>query len=70
MCICTAHKNYIILHFCTSYHLKEMCVEFAVEFLLSETFLLFRNENNIKRPGFYTLQVTRVFSNFPLKQLK
>ena len=30
---------------------------------------LVRNEN-IKRPGFYTLQVTRVFSNFPqLKQL-
>ena len=25
---------------------------------------------NIKRPGFFTLQVTRVFSNFPqLKQL-
>ena len=30
---------------------------------------LVRNEN-VKRPGFYTLQVTRVFSNFPqLKQL-
>ena len=32
-----AHKNCIILHFRTSCHLKEKCVEF----LLSETFLLF-----------------------------
>ena len=31
---------------------------------------LVRNENNIKRLGFYTLQVTMVFSNFPRKQLK
>ena len=47
------------LHF--SCHIKEDCAEF----LLFETFCsLFRNEN-IKRPGFYTLQVTRVFSNFP-----
>ena len=37
MCICIAHKNCIILHFRTSCHLKETCVEF----LLSETFLLF-----------------------------
>ena len=38
-------------------------------FYLLFFFPLVRNEN-IKRPGFYTLQVTRVFSNFPrLKQL-
>ena len=67
MCICIAHKNCIILPFCTSWHLKDKCAEF----LLSETFFsLVRNENNIKEPGFYTLQVTRVFSNCPLKQLK
>ena len=44
-----------------------------MEFLIFETFSsLVRNEN-IKIPGFYTLQVqlvTRIFSNFPqLKQL-
>ena len=32
-----AHKNCIILHFCTPCHLKEKCVEF----LLSESFFLF-----------------------------
>ena len=36
MCICIAHRNCIILHFRTSCHLKEKCVEF----LLSKTFLL------------------------------
>ena len=59
-------KKFIILHFYTSSDIKEK----RAEFLLFETFCsLVRNEN-IKRPGFYTLQVTRVFSNFPyLKQL-
>ena len=63
MCKCVADKNCILLHFYTSCHLKEKCVQF----LLFRS--LVRNEN-IKRPGFYMLQVTKVFSNFPLKQLK
>ena len=37
ICICIAHKNCIILHFYTSYHIKEKCVEF----LFCETFLFF-----------------------------
>ena len=54
----------MILHFYTSCHIKEK----DVEFLLFETFCsLIRNEN-IKKPSFYTLQVTRIFLNFP--QLK
>ena len=28
ICICIVHKNYIILHFYTSCHIKEKCVEF------------------------------------------
>ena len=56
ICKSVVHKNCIILHFYTSCH-----------FYIS----ILRNENiNIKRPGFYALQVTRVFSNFlGLKQL-
>ena len=50
-----------MLHFYSLYHIKEKC------------FSLFRclvTNENIKRPGFYMLQVTRVFSNFPqLKQV-
>ena len=37
-CVCVLHKHCIILHFCTSCHLKEK----YVEFLLFVTFLLFR----------------------------
>ena len=41
----------------------------CVKFLFFETFQLLKNKN-IKRPGFYTLPVTRVFLNFlQLKQL-
>ena len=61
LCICIVHKNCIILHFYTSCHIKEKCVEF----LLFETFYSLVGNENIKRHGFYTLQVTRVFSNFP-----
>ena len=62
ICICIVHKNYIILHLYISGHIKERSVKFS----------LVRNENiNIKRPGFYALQVKSVFSNFPrLTQLK
>ena len=62
ICICIVHKNYIILHLYISGHIKEKGVKFS----------LVRNENiNIKRPGFYALQVKSVFSNFPrLTQLK
>ena len=39
-------------------------------FLLFFSFLLLVRNEKIKRPGVYTLQVTRIFSNFPqLKQL-
>ena len=64
ICICIVHKNCIILHFYTSCRIREKCVEF---FFFHYFFLfcsLVRNEN-IKGPGFYTLQVSRVFSNFP-----
>ena len=29
ICICIVHKNCIILHFYTSYHIKQKCVEFC-----------------------------------------
>ena len=68
ICICIVNKNCIILYFYTSCHIKEKC-----GILLFYYFFLFSSlvrSYNIKRPGFYTLQVTRVFSNFPqLKQL-
>ena len=61
ICICIVHKNCIILNFFTSCHIKEKCAELFCS--------LVKNENT-KRPGFYTLLVTRVFSNFPqLKKL-
>ena len=42
---------------------------FIILYFLKLFYSLVRN-GNLKRPGFYTLQVTRVFSNFPqLKQL-
>ena len=67
LCICIVHKNCIILHFYASCHIKGKCVEFFLSFFLSCS--LVRNEN-LKRPGFNTLQVTRIFPNFPqLKQL-
>ena len=75
--IIVVHKIRIILNFYTSCHITEACVKFFFFIIMIILFFLFfylfcslvRNEN-IKRPGFYTLQVTRVFSNFPqLKQL-
>ena len=51
MCICIVHKNCIILHFYTSCHIKEKCVEFS----LFETFYSLAGNENIKRHGFYTL---------------
>ena len=47
---------------------RKMCGIFPFYYLFLFCSLV-RNEN-IKRPGFYTLKVTRVCSNFPqLKQL-
>ena len=75
--IIVVHKIRIILNFYTSCHITEACVKFFFFIIMIILFFLFfylfcslvRNEN-IKRPGFYTLQVIRVFSNFPqLKQL-
>ena len=57
------HKNCIILHFYTLCYIKEKCGIFIFYSLFLLCFLV-RNEN-VRRPGFYTLQVTRVFSNFP-----
>ena len=65
ICICIVHKNCIILHFYTSCRIKEKCAEFL--FFLKLFCSLVKNKNT-KRFGFYTLLVTRVFSNFP--QLK
>ena len=58
ICIFIIHKHCIILHSYTSCHNKQKCVEFLF-------FIIFSRNENIKRPGFYTLQVTRVLSNFP-----
>ena len=62
MCTCIVHKNCIILHAILKNTVWNFCfLKFFCSFV--------RNEN-IKRPVFYTLQVTRVFSNFQqLKQL-
>ena len=67
ICICMVLGNFVRLHLYTSWcHLKEICVEF----LLFETFLLFSYKSKYKNPGFYAVQVTKVFSNFSqLKQL-
>ena len=63
------HKNCVKLHFYTSCHIKEKCVEFFIIIFIFIFCYSVRDEN-LKRPGFYTLQVTRMFSNFPqLKQL-
>ena len=64
---CVVHKNCIILHFYTLCYIKEKCAEF---FCFLKLFCSLVKNENTKRPGFYTLLVTRVFSNFPqLKQL-
>ena len=65
ICICILHKNCIIYHFYTSCHIKEKCAEFL--FFLKLLCSLMKIQNT-KRPGFYTLLVTKVFSNSP--QLK
>ena len=60
------HKNCIILHFFTSCHIKK-----SVRKLFLKPFCSLVKNENTKRPGYYTLLVTRVFLNFPqLKQLK
>ena len=57
------------MHLYISRHIKKKCVEFFFFIILFFFSFLVRNEN-LKTSGFYTLQVTRVFSNFPqLKQL-
>ena len=58
----------IVLYFISIYHIiLNKCVW---NFCFLELFCSSIRNENIKRPGFYTLQVTRVFSNFPqLKQL-
>ena len=59
----------IVLYFISIFlYLKKSMWNFSLLQLFPFCSLV-RNEN-IKRPGFYTLQITRVFSNFPqLKQL-
>ena len=59
----------MVLHFYTSCHIKEKCVECFFVIILFLLSTLVRKEN-IKRPGFYTLKVTSVLPNFlQLKQL-
>ena len=62
MSVCNLHKNCIILNFYNSCHIKENCAEN----LFFETFLFFVGNENIERPSFYTLRVTRAFSHFPM----
>ena len=69
ICICIVHKNCIRLHFYPLCHIKEKGVEFLFIIIIFLFCSLVRKEN-IKRPGFYTRQVIRVFSNFlQLRQL-
>ena len=65
-CLCIVNENCIVLYFYTSCHVNENRWDFSfiIIFLCCS---LVRNYN-IKRPGFYTSQVTSVFSNF--SQLK
>ena len=68
MYVCIVHKSCIILHFYTSFHIKENVWNFS--FLLFFPFCSLVKNGNLKTPGFYTLQVIRVFSNFlQLKQI-
>ena len=67
-CTCIAYENCIILYFYTLCRIKKVSRIFLIYYFFLFCSLV-RNEN-IKRPGFYTLQVARVSSNFPqLKQL-
>ena len=66
-CTCIVNKICVMLYFYTSCHIKEKCVEFF--FFIIFVFFALQSEIKIKRPGFYTLQVTRVSSNFPQLQL-
>ena len=76
ICICIAHKSCVILHFYTLCHIKKNMWNFSFSlffYFILFYFILFcylvRNEN-VKILCLYTLQVTRVSSNFPqLKQL-
>ena len=68
ICICTLQKNCIKFHFYTSCQIKEQCEDFFIIIFFS--FLSWVRNENVKRPVFCTLQVTRIFLNFPqLKQL-
>ena len=67
--VCITHKNCIIFPFYAWCHVKK-CVDFYYFYYYYYYYYYFvfcswvRNEN-VKRPSFYTLQVARVFSNFP-----
>ena len=69
ICMCIVNKKLhynLSLHWC---HIKEKWVEFFF-FYYFFLFCSLAINQNIKRPGFYTLKLTRVFWNFPqLKEL-
>ena len=68
ICICIIDKNCIILHFYTSYHIKEN-VWGTFHFSFFFLFCSLVRDANLKRPDFFfTLQVTRFFPN--LSQIK
>ena len=68
ICICIIHKNCTILHFYSLLHV--MLKKNVRNFCFLKVFCYLNKSENTKRPGFYTLQVTKVFLNFPqLKQL-
>ena len=58
-----------MLHFYT-FRIKEKCVEFFCIIVIVCFSCSLVKDENIKKSGFYTLQVTSVFFNFPqLKQI-
>ena len=74
LCISYVYVSYIktILYFISILHVILHKSGWSFSFLsFYFYFLLFNEEWNIKGLGFYTLQITKIFSNFPqLKQLK
>ena len=60
ICICIVHKNCILLHFYTLYHIKEKCVEF----LLFEIFLFFSYKWKNKKTWFLYITSNKGFFEF------
>ena len=57
------HKNCFILHFYTSCHIKENCVEVFFFLFFFLFYSLVRNEN-IKRLGFYLKKLSKIKNKY------